>query len=300
MKSHVFGFALLSVAAIGASVPAQAASTRTFVSSSGVDTNPCTITQPCATFAVAYANTLPNGIIAALDPGKYGPITISSGVTINGNGWAAITGPANGTAVRVGAGSNDVIKLSGLEIDGANSSTDGIAFVSGKSLIISNCVIRQFVYGVVLNASASAVLLDSEIEDNQSYGVYDAPLGSNSFTFAHVRFLGNSTGLALNAGNALGARIFATGSDSIFAANNTGIDVLGDQALLVLDSVRIMNNNIGINNEQGNISLTHSTLSGNTTGYTMNALDTAVNSFGNNTITLDQTNSGTLTEEATR
>jgi hypothetical protein len=50
MRLHVIGFALLSVIAIVASVPAQAQNgtlTRSFVSSSGVDTNPCTITQPC-------------------------------------------------------------------------------------------------------------------------------------------------------------------------------------------------------------------------------------------------------------
>ena len=94
MKSHLFGFALLSAIAIVASAPAHAQNgslTRSFVSSAGLDTNPCTITQPCGTFAVAYTKISANGIIAALDPGKYGPIAIIGPVTINGNGWAAIT-----------------------------------------------------------------------------------------------------------------------------------------------------------------------------------------------------------------
>ena len=70
MKSNVFGFALLSAAAIVANAPAQAQNgslTRSFVSSSGSDTNPCTIAQPCQSFAVAYTKISANGIIAALD-----------------------------------------------------------------------------------------------------------------------------------------------------------------------------------------------------------------------------------------
>src|ERR1700722_4863672 len=106
MKSHVFGFALLSAMAIVASGPAQAQNgtlTRSFVSSAGSDSNACTITAPCASFAQAYTKISANGIIAALDPGKYGPLTgtsaIVSGVTINGNGWAAITAPAQGSGI---------------------------------------------------------------------------------------------------------------------------------------------------------------------------------------------------------
>ena len=82
--------------------------TRTFVSSTGVDTNPCTIAQSCATFLAAYNAVQPDGIIAALDPGKYGPLTITGPITINGNGWAAITGPSGGNAITINASSGDV------------------------------------------------------------------------------------------------------------------------------------------------------------------------------------------------
>src|ERR1700761_9388671 len=102
--------------------------TRSFVSSSGVGSNPCTIAQPCATFAQAYAQTAPNGIIAALDPGKYGPITISGPITINGNGWAAITALPQGNGVTINAGSSDNVILKGLEIDGAGAAYNGVVF----------------------------------------------------------------------------------------------------------------------------------------------------------------------------
>ena len=82
------------------SLPAHAQLTRTFVSSSGVDTNPCTTVAPCATFARAYSLVASNGIVAALDPGKYGPFTITGPVTIDGNGWAAVTASMGGQQQR--------------------------------------------------------------------------------------------------------------------------------------------------------------------------------------------------------
>src|SRR5580704_11166904 len=123
MKSHVFGFALLSVVTIFASAPAQAQNgtlTRSFVSSAGSDSNACTIAAPCATFAHAYTVIGANGIIAALDPGKYGALSISGPVTVNGNGWAAVTAPAGGSGITVNAVSGNVI-LTGLEVDGAGA-----------------------------------------------------------------------------------------------------------------------------------------------------------------------------------
>jgi hypothetical protein len=93
MKSRVFGFALLSVAAIAVGSPAQAITptlTRTFVSSTGSDGNSCATTAPCQAFAAAYNAVVANGIIAALDFGKYGSLTINKPVTIDGYGWAAI------------------------------------------------------------------------------------------------------------------------------------------------------------------------------------------------------------------
>ncbi len=139
--------ATLALAAVFSAAPAQAQNgtlTRSFVSSAGVDSNPCTIAQPCATFAHAYTAIGANGIIAALDPGKYGPITITGPVTVNGNGWAAITGPASGTAITINAVSGNVI-LTGLEIDGAGAAYNGIVFNSGSSLTVTNCILLNFI-----------------------------------------------------------------------------------------------------------------------------------------------------------
>jgi hypothetical protein len=296
--------AALAVTLPAASAQAQHGSlTRSFVSSSGQDTNPCTITAPCQSFAVAYTKISANGIIAALDPGKYGPLTgtsaITGPVTINGNGWAAITGPAGATAITINAGPNDAIKLSGLEIDGANAGTDGIAFGSGASLIISNCVIRQFAYGIVLNAAPSNTeLTDSTIENNLNTGILDAPIGGGAaFAFDHVRFFGNATGMSLQDANAPGIYFTASGSDSVAAGGRAGFDSDASNSYLFLDNVRVENNTTGISDRAGAIVLSRSALSGNGIGYNVSS-NGSIQSMGNNLIG-DSINQGTLNENGT-
>ena len=164
-------------------VPAQAQNgtlTRSFVSSAGVDTNACTIAAPCATFAHAYTKIMANGIVAALDPGKYGPIAITGPVTINGNGWAAITGTAQANGITVTAGSGDVA-LIGLEIDGARAAYNGIVFNSGSTLTVTNCIVQNFVQdgssdtntgnGILMQPSAGTIsfVITSTIVSNNGY-----------------------------------------------------------------------------------------------------------------------------------
>src|SRR5580692_4645864 len=138
MRQRVLSLALLAIT-LALTLPAQAQNgtlTRSFVSSGGLDTNSCMITAPCASFAEAYTKVGANGIIAALDPGKSGP------VTINGNGWAAITGTAQGNGITINAVSGNVA-LIGLEIDGAAAAYNGIVFNSGSTLTVTNCIVQN-------------------------------------------------------------------------------------------------------------------------------------------------------------
>ena len=65
-------------------------------------------------------------------------------VTVNGNGWAAVTGPASGNAITINANSSDKVSLIGLEIDGANAANNGIQLNSGTSLTVRDSVIKNF------------------------------------------------------------------------------------------------------------------------------------------------------------
>ena len=83
---------LLAIALVAVlhAVPAQAQETRTFVSAGGNDSNNClTPATPCRHFTAAYAATPAGGEIDVLDPGNYGPLTITGPVSIQGHGWAS-------------------------------------------------------------------------------------------------------------------------------------------------------------------------------------------------------------------
>ncbi len=62
---------------------AQAQANRTWVSGVGDDTNPCSRTAPCKTFAGAISKTATNGEINCLDPGGFGGVTITKSIQID-------------------------------------------------------------------------------------------------------------------------------------------------------------------------------------------------------------------------
>jgi hypothetical protein len=78
----VAGFALV----LGMAATASAQATRTWVSGVGDDVNPCSRTAPCKTFAGAISKTAEGGYINVLDSGGFGAVTITKGITIDGEG----------------------------------------------------------------------------------------------------------------------------------------------------------------------------------------------------------------------
>src|SRR5882724_7473349 len=113
---------LAGLLALGLPVsPAQALNTRSFVSAtSGLDTNTCSRAAPCRTFAGAYAQTAADGEINTLDPGGYGPLTITHSISIvSGVGAAGVLVPSGQVGITINAGASDIINLRGLVIEGA-------------------------------------------------------------------------------------------------------------------------------------------------------------------------------------
>jgi Divergent InlB B-repeat domain len=242
--------------------------TRTFVSSSGVDDNPCTLAAPCATFARAYTLTQQKGIIAALDPGKYGPLTITGPITINGNGFAAITGTAAGNGITINAGSGNVI-LTGLEVDGAGAAYNGIVFNSGESLTIDNCIVKDFVQGGSGGTGASG------------NGVWIAPTsGTINFVIVNTIALDNAYAGILY-GQPSGSAAASGVIDHVVATNNPGrgidVDMLGGSsgsaAVTISNSVANNNGRSGIvaSGSSYIVTLDHDEISNNATGVNVGA-----------------------------
>lgn len=120
--------------------------TRTWVSGVGDDVNPCSRTAPCKTFAGAISKTAARGEISVLDPGGFGALTITKGMTIDGgegSGFASILASfSNGIVVNAGA--SDVVTIRNISINGADTGVTGIRILSAAQVFIENCEIFGF------------------------------------------------------------------------------------------------------------------------------------------------------------
>src|ERR1700760_4033251 len=117
--------------------PSHAQASRTWVSGTGDDANPCSRTAPCKTFAGAISKTAAGGEISVIDPGGFGAVTITKSITINGDGTTAGILAATVNGIIVNAGDNDVVTIRSISINGtsgANIGLNGIRYLAGRTL----------------------------------------------------------------------------------------------------------------------------------------------------------------------
>ena len=187
--------AILFCAAVSTALPstAHALNTRSWVSGKGVDQAGCgPVGSPCRSLQFAHDQTTAGGEIDILDPAGYGAITITKSISIinDGVGVAGVLAPAGGNAVTINAGAADSIALRGLTVEGSRTGVNGIVFVNGQYLTISNCVIQGFVtttndgttgngvYVRIPNSQYSGVnkvtISNTTVSNNGGIGVYGA------------------------------------------------------------------------------------------------------------------------------
>jgi hypothetical protein len=152
------GFLLVTF--LGAS-PALALSPVTFVSGKGSDTGTCASpANPCSTFQFAIGQTSAGGEIKALDPANYGGIVITKSISLTGIEGAGIGRGTAADAITINAGTNDRINLSHLTLEGFKIAQRGIVLISGGSLTITDCVVRNFTStGILLQPAGVAKFL---------------------------------------------------------------------------------------------------------------------------------------------
>jgi hypothetical protein len=221
---------LCSIAvSIAFAAAAQAQATRTWVSGTGDDANPCSRTAPCKTFAGAISKTAANGEINVIDPGGFGAVTITKSITIRSQTEAGVL--VSGTnGIIVNAASTDRVALEGLDIEGVGTGLNGVQFIGGKELYINRCSIRHFTQnGVNVTSSTNgghAFINDCEIDANAG-GVNVANNG-NIASITNCKILSN-TSFAVQANNAiLGVQ------SSVLNNSPAGISTLnGGQAIAV-------------------------------------------------------------------
>jgi hypothetical protein len=175
MTRSIFLAAGLALAVTLPAVPANAQTAiRTYVSITGNDTNPCSLTAPCRHFQAAVNLTSLGGEVDALDPGGYGAFTISQAITIEGQGWSYVAPGPSGDAISISAGSGNVV-LRGLSLNGvgATGTTNGIVSNSGGSLTVTDCKFDNFTNDGILIQPGSNSLVATISNTNAANNGHD-------------------------------------------------------------------------------------------------------------------------------
>jgi len=269
-------FLVLACAALLVPSLASAQATRTWISGVGDDVNPCSRTAPCKTFPGAIVKTAAGGEIDTLDPGGFGAVTVTKAITLAdegvGEGGILVAG-TNGITINCSTDPTCTVVVRGLQIDGGpigSNSLSGIKFIAGKTLIVQNCVIRNFTggspngYGIWFAPSSGTaqLIVDHTTLQNNTQpggtggGIFVQPSsGSPSVTVAITNTVSSNNGFGFRADSSLmsGGSIYSTISDSTLSQNqNAGIAAVtsasgGITNVVAIQRTTISHNPIGLN-----------------------------------------------------
>jgi hypothetical protein len=219
---------VIALIVLASACPAFATAQRTFVSASANDSNPCSLTQPCRSFAAAIAHTNPGGEVVVLDSAGYGPVTIANDVSlIAPPGVHAGISVFAGDGVTVNSPTASVV-LRGIAIDGQGG-THGVNVQAATRVRIENCVISNMASSGLHLASANTetIVTDTTIRTN---GLGIAITASAPLVLERVRieqntaqglsFTSSSTGAALTAA-IIDSAVIANGQEGISIAPPT-------------------------------------------------------------------------------
>ena len=279
MTRTIFIAAALALAVTLPAVQAQAQSIRTFVSTAGSDSNPCSLAQPCRHFSAAVAATAVGGEVDALDPGAYGSFTISHAITIEGQGWSYVASPSNGNAITINAGAGDNIKIHGVSLNGVGTtSSNGIVFNAGGSLTVTDCVAQNFNgtattgNGILIQPTSGTIsftITNTIVSNNGFTGIYYVPPSGSATTngvIDQVVATHNQIGIAISTANGSAATTVAI-SNSIASINSSaGIFIGGGAAALAvsIDNTAVSSNANGIEaHNKATVRLGRSVITGN-------------------------------------
>jgi Right handed beta helix region len=262
--------------------PARALNLISFVSHSGLDSNPCTKAAPCLTFNTAVINTVPNGVVNCLDvldetgiPG----ISIQQSITIDCTGETATLLAGNGfggSTIDIALPPSDVaqtVRLRGLVINGVGHAAIGISISAAGTVVLENInIYGESQQGIVdvRTTAGSLIIKNSIISGNGGPGIVVAGAPGNAAQLDNVTSAKNTYGLAVGSGNSV-----QVSRSTFFRNSAAGVEGDGGSQIVVDDS-NISHNNVGVASGSA-VRLSNNNIAFNTT-----AISGASGTFGNN------------------
>jgi hypothetical protein len=234
-----------------------AANPRTFVASTGSDSNPCSRTLPCRSFAAAIAQTNAGGEVIVLDSAGYGSVTINTSVSIIAPPgiYAGVTVGAGSNGITVSASASDDVVLRGLVVTGpgTSSSAYGIRVMGSGTVHVEDCALTHLFVGIAIdgadvhiarvtarnNAGAISVIAnatthvisvtDSFLSHNTVSGFFvtaNPPNTVDTFLTRVTAIANGAEAFKATTTNAM-ANVTMTVADSVAMDNGTGVEVDG-------------------------------------------------------------------------
>jgi len=199
--------ALVGCLLLGSSA-AFAQATRTWVSGVGNDADPCSRTAPCKTFAGALSKTAEGGEISVLDPGGYGPVTITKPITISGVGTDAsiLSSATIGITINITSvqgPDTDTVILRNIQINGAGATlgTTGIHVLGNTSVIVDHVNVFGFGTNGILSEGTSKIAVNDSGFSNNAIAIH--AMGSSILTVENSEINGNTIAVQPDLGSTI-------------------------------------------------------------------------------------------------
>lgn len=189
-----------AILSLALTVSAAAQNNRSFVATTGNDTNACSATAFCRTFTRALAVTNSGGEIVVVDSGGYGAATISQAVTISAVGIVAsitqATAGQNGFTINTSGN----VTLIGLSLHGQGTGQQGILVQNVGTLFLYNITSENFTENGLEVLAGNVAVEDSSFRLNGFNGI---AIDSGQNAYVHNTTLNNNgTGLVVGNGSA--------------------------------------------------------------------------------------------------
>ena len=233
---------VIEVVILFSTLPATfAQNARSWVASTGSDTNSCTRTAPCATFQGALAQTNPGGEIDVVDAGDYGgtesELVPTQAVTIDGGGRGSTSQPILVSFAPV--------TVRNLSMVGFGSQYAAIVGISAGSVRLENVHIQGWAVGVLVDG-VPATITNSVIEDTPTAVLVN---------YAHVTSTYNVQLRNVTITNA-----------GIGIQSDVGAVTVVDNCVITESTTAIQAGNAYIPSFGGTVALSNTTVTNNTTG----------------------------------